>query len=68
MDRLEGLCGSEKGGLIIKKKKNPTEDQNDELIFKKPKVSLLGLDKLAAKKRAEDRSKANEESKANNDR
>lgn len=48
-DRLEGSSGNQKGGLIIKKK-NPSND--DDIIFKKPQArSLLGLDKLAAKKR-----------------
>lgn len=45
MHRLEGTIGTEKGGLIIKKKKEST--------FKIPQVSLLGLDRLAAKKRKE---------------
>ena len=56
LDRLEGLSGSEKGGLIIKKKKNPSSDQ-DEFLFKKPQTSLLGLDRLAAKRRELEKSK-----------
>lgn len=50
--RLEGSSGSEKGGLIIMKK-GPSKD-TEQHSFKKPdlpKVSLLGLDKLAAAKR-----------------
>ncbi|XP_066259439.1 pre-mRNA-splicing factor ATP-dependent RNA helicase PRP16 [Euwallacea similis] len=43
--RLEGTSTNEKGGLIVKKKKEPT--------FKVPKPSLLGLDRLAAQKRRE---------------
>lgn len=45
LHRLEGTTGNEQGGLIIKKKKEPT--------FKVPKPSLLGLDRLAAQKRKE---------------
>lgn len=44
--RLEGSDGSEIGGLVIVKK--PSEH-----TFKKPQLSLLGLDKLAEKKRRE---------------
>ncbi|KAF7265584.1 ATP-dependent RNA helicase l(1)G0007 [Rhynchophorus ferrugineus] len=43
--RLEGTTGNERGGLILKKKKEPT--------FRIPQPSLLGLDRLAAKKRKE---------------
>lgn len=46
-DRLEGSDDSKPVGLIVKKK-NPAAD---DVVFKKP--SLLGLDRLAAKKRAE---------------
>lgn len=50
LHRLEGSSGSEKGGLVIMKKKS----EHGDFKFKKPslpKVSLLGLDKLAAEKR-----------------
>ncbi|XP_050295240.1 pre-mRNA-splicing factor ATP-dependent RNA helicase PRP16 isoform X2 [Anthonomus grandis grandis] len=43
--RLEGTSGNERGGLIVKKRQEPT--------FKVPKPSLLGLDRLAALKRKE---------------
>lgn len=46
--RLEGTSSNVVGGLIIKKKENPEEFQ-----FVKP--SLLGLDKLAAAKRKQNR-------------
>lgn len=48
--RLEGTSGQEQGGLVIMKKKPSGEAHT----FKKPdmpKVSLFGLDKLAALKR-----------------
>lgn len=48
LHRLEGTSGDAPGGLIIKKKENPAEFQ-----FAKP--SLLGLDKLAAAKRKQNR-------------
>ncbi|VVC94692.1 unnamed protein product [Leptidea sinapis] len=48
LHRLEGTSGDAPGGLIIKKKENPAEFQ-----FAKP--SLLGLDKLAATKRKQNR-------------
>ena len=46
--RLEGTLNSQKGGLVIMKK-----DNAEKHVFKKPaaKISLLGLDKLAATKR-----------------
>lgn len=49
--RLEGSSGEEQGGLVIMKKKPDGETPH---TFKKPdmpKVSLFGLDKLAALKR-----------------
>lgn len=46
--RLEGTSGETKGGLIIIKKDKPEEFQ-----FAKP--SLLGLDKLAAARRQQNR-------------
>ncbi|KAG6465812.1 hypothetical protein O3G_MSEX015410, partial [Manduca sexta] len=46
--RLAGTSGDAPGGLIVKKKDNPSEFQ-----FAKP--SLLGLDKLAAAKRKQNR-------------
>ncbi|CAH0398582.1 unnamed protein product [Chilo suppressalis] len=48
LHRLEGTSGDAPGGLIIKKKDKPAEFQ-----FAKP--SLLGLDKLAAAKRKQNR-------------
>lgn len=48
LHRLEGTSGDAPGGLIIKKKGNP-----DDFQFAKP--SLLGLDKLAAAKRKQNR-------------
>ncbi|XP_064611896.1 LOW QUALITY PROTEIN: pre-mRNA-splicing factor ATP-dependent RNA helicase PRP16-like [Liolophura sinensis] len=50
--RLEGSSGSVKGGLVIMKK-GPSKD-TEQHSFKKPvlpKVSILGLDRLAAAKR-----------------
>lgn len=48
LHRLEGTSADAPGGLIIKKKDTPGEFQ-----FVKP--SLLGLDKLAAEKRKQNR-------------
>lgn len=48
LHRLEGSSGDAPGGLILKKKEAPGEFQ-----FAKP--SLLGLDKLAAAKRKQNR-------------
>ncbi|KAJ2944165.1 hypothetical protein O0L34_g18136 [Tuta absoluta] len=48
LHRLEGTSGDAPGGLIIKKKDKPADFQ-----FAKP--SLLGLDKLAAAKRKQNR-------------
>lgn len=48
LHRLEGTSNNIVGGLIIKKTENPGEFQ-----FAKP--SLLGLDKLAAAKRKQNR-------------
>lgn len=48
LHRLEGTSGDAPGGLILKKKETPGEFQ-----FVKP--SLLGLDKLAAEKRKQNR-------------
>ena len=52
--QLEGSSGTEKGGLIIKKKQTASDADVHE--FKKPtlpppRVSLLGLDKLAMARR-----------------
>lgn len=44
-DSLVGSKGEEVGGLLIQKKSDETTR------FKKPKVSLLGLDSLAREKR-----------------
>ena len=49
--RLAG-SGNEAGGLIIKKKQDPNREKSDE-TFKRPSGSLLGLDVLARRKRAE---------------
>jgi len=53
MFRLEGTTGKQKGGLVIMKKSTAADDIQHE--FKEPvsKKSLLGLDRLAAIKRAE---------------
>ena len=48
--KLEGATGEETGGLIIQKK---SRQDKDEGVFKKPGVSLLGLDALARAKRRE---------------
>ncbi|KAH8315474.1 hypothetical protein KR074_003725 [Drosophila pseudoananassae] len=49
--RLEGTSGEEmRGGLVIRK---PKEGASSKSGFKVPQGSLLGLDKLAAKRRAE---------------
>ncbi|XP_055615824.1 pre-mRNA-splicing factor ATP-dependent RNA helicase PRP16 isoform X2 [Toxorhynchites rutilus septentrionalis] len=53
MDKFSDVCrleqsGSRVGGLVIKKK----DTDKDKDVFKKPKPSLLGLDKLAAAQRA----------------
>ena len=49
--RLAG-SSNEAGGLIIKKKQDPNREKSDE-TFKRPSTSLLGLDVLARRKRAE---------------
>ena len=49
--RLAG-SGNEAGGLIIKKKQDQNREKSDE-TFKRPSGSLLGLDVLARRKRAE---------------
>ena len=59
IDHLEG-SSNERGGLIIKKK---TPCDNDDFVFKKPKVSLLGLDKLAQSKQIEKKKKEEEEAR-----
>lgn len=54
VDRLEGIAeGEVKGGLVIKKKQPTGDAQNEEHVFKKPRISVFGLDKLAAAKRKE---------------
>ena len=54
--RLEG-SSSESGGLILKSGKSKTntalDSAKDAHVFKKPTTSLLGLDRLARKKREE---------------
>lgn len=52
IDRLAGSDLTEKGGLVFPKKSESGNSTPHE-SFKKPKSSLLGLDKLAAKKRVE---------------
>lgn len=49
--RLAG-SGNESGGLIIKKKQDPGGQKSDD-TFKRPSRSILGLDVLARRKRAE---------------
>uniref|UniRef100_A0A6P4E156 RNA helicase n=1 Tax=Drosophila rhopaloa TaxID=1041015 RepID=A0A6P4E156_DRORH len=50
--RLEGTAGQEeRGGLVIRKPKDANQAKGGG--FKVPQGSLLGLDKLAAKRRAE---------------
>ncbi|XP_069114434.1 pre-mRNA-splicing factor ATP-dependent RNA helicase PRP16-like [Argopecten irradians] len=53
LHRLEGSTGKEKGGLIIKKKSNHEFTKPKQVAS--PRVSLLGLDRLAAAKRLGDR-------------
>lgn len=48
--KLEGSNAKDKGGLIYPKGGSITESTH---VFKKPQSSNFGLDKLAAKKRAE---------------
>ncbi|XP_017025155.1 pre-mRNA-splicing factor ATP-dependent RNA helicase PRP16 [Drosophila kikkawai] len=49
--RLEGTSGQEmRGGLVIRKPKDGTKTTSSSKV---PQVSLLGLDKLAAKRRTE---------------
>jgi hypothetical protein len=55
---LEGTDGNERGGLIVRKKKD--EQGNDDSLFKKP--SMLGLDKIAKAKRDENLRKRHAES------
>ncbi|KAI8034078.1 pre-mRNA-splicing factor ATP-dependent RNA helicase PRP16 [Drosophila gunungcola] len=51
--RLEGTTGQEtRGGLVIRKPKDAAQTKGGG-GFKVPQASLLGLDKLAAKRRAE---------------
>ena len=52
VDRLEGSDPNSVTSSGLIKKKKP-EDAGDEIIFKKPKTSLFGLDKLASEKRKE---------------
>lgn len=52
--RLEGTTGQEqRGGLVLKKAKDNRGGGRSGGSFKVPQGSLLGLDKLAAKRRAE---------------
>ena len=45
-ERLEGSDASAVGGLVVKK-----SSETESVVFKKPRVSLLGLDRLAEEKR-----------------
>lgn len=49
LHRLEGTSGNERGGLSIMKK-GPSGGADNLHVFKAPRASLLGLDKLAKKK------------------
>ena len=59
--RLAGSSSSEAGGLILKSSRPKTTSSNDsesktsssEHVFKKPSASVLGLDRLARRKREE---------------
>ena len=51
VDKLEGSDLREKGGLVYPK--GPSSSGDSSHVFKKPQSSIFGLDKLAAKKRAE---------------
>ena len=61
--RLEGSSGNEKGGLVIMKKGPASE--TDKHVFKTPapRASILGLDRLAAQKRKEDKEKEDRKSR-----
>ena len=48
-DKLAGSSDNEIGGLILQKRKNIGD--KEEYSFKKPRVSLLGLDALAKEKK-----------------
>lgn len=56
--RLEGTDKNQVGGLIIRKK-------SSDHTFKKPQVSVLGLDKLAKRKRQENLQENNLKSNSN---
>ena len=58
--RLEG-SGNEAGGLIVKKTrdKHDSSSSSDDHVFKKPTMSLFGLDRLARKKREEREAECN---------
>jgi len=49
--RLEGTSGEERGGLVIMKKGQSADVDRHEFKQPAPRQSLLGLDKLAARKR-----------------
>lgn len=52
--KLAGSSSLEAGGLIVKSSKPKTEsDTSNEPTFKRPTSSLLGLDRLARRKREE---------------
>lgn len=52
--KLEGSSSSEAGGLIVKSSKAKSDSgASNEPTFKKPTTSLLGLDRLARRKREE---------------
>ena len=65
LHRLEGSTGNEKGGLVIMKKGPAKTDDDEKHVFKAPtaRISLLGLDRLAAEKRKEAEEKGSSKSK-----
>ncbi|KAF4522429.1 hypothetical protein B566_EDAN012329 [Ephemera danica] len=60
--RLEGTSGEQKGGLIVKKKVN-SEEEGFKIPDAPKGVSLLGLDKLAAKRKLEQENLEREKSR-----
>ena len=58
-ERLEGTDGSQRGGLVIKKKPKKSGDDSGDSGFKKP--SIYGLEKRAKEKREEQRRESERE-------
>lgn len=58
-ERLEGSDGSQRGGLVIKKKAKKSGDDSGDSGFKKP--SIYGLEKRAKEKREEQRRESERE-------